>query len=228
MAALTTQRNTSEYATPRRQVIPVEASTKIFLGSMVGVDAAGYAVPATTALRVIGRADRQYNGIPGQNADNSAGAAGAISVEVLVGCFAWDINAGDITQANTDQLCYAVDDHTVSSSSASGARPVAGRIIGLDPISGGVFVDMERDARGTDLITLAAAGVAAAGPVTLAGAIVGQPVKAIFGAPTAGGALLSKIPGTDFEAVISVAGQIQQLAAANLSADTFIFVLGVK
>jgi hypothetical protein len=225
--ALSSSRNTSEYATPRRVTIPVEASTTIYLGSMVGVNAAGNAVPATSALRVVGRAESVFRGIPGADAINT-GAAGAIKIEVLVGCFSWAINASDITQANIDQLCYAVDDQTVSSSNSAGARPVAGRIVALDPSTGGVFVDMGRDARGTDLILLSAAGVAAAGPVTLAGAVVGQPVKAIFGSLTAGGAPIVKIPGTDFESVISVAGQIQQLAAADLHLDTFIFVLGVK
>jgi hypothetical protein len=228
MAALTSQRNTPEYQTPRLQIIPVEASTKIYLGSMVGVNANGNAVPATTALRVIGRAARGFRGIAGQDADNSAGAAGAISIVVEAGCFSWDINASDIAQANVDQLCYAVDDHTVSSSSSSGARPVAGRIVALDPSTGGVFVNMERDARDTALIPLVAAGVAAAGPVTLAGAVIGQPVKLILGSLTAGGPLIAKVPGTDFESVISVAGQIQQLTATDLHLDTFAFILGVK
>ncbi len=230
MAALTSQRNTSEYQTPKRLIVPVEASTTIFLGSIVGVNAAGNAVPCTAAagaLRALGRAVTVFRGIPGADAVN-AGAAGAISIEVEIGCFSWDINSGDITQANLDQLCYAVDDHTVSSSSSSGARPVAGRIIGLDPSTGGVFVDMGRDARGTDLIGLTAAGVAAAGPITLAGAVVGQPVKMVFGTLTAGGPLIAKVPGTDFESVISVAGQVQQLTATDLHLDTFLFVLGVK
>jgi len=74
-------------------------------------------------------------------------------------------------------------------------------------------------------ITFAAAGVAAAGAVTVAGTTVGQRILAIFGAPTAGGALAVKVPGTDFEAVVSVAGQIQQLAAANLSANTYVFIV---
>jgi hypothetical protein len=228
MANLTTQRNTPEYQTPRRLVVPVEASTYIYLGSIVGVDANGYAVPGYSAVRILGRADRVYKGIPGQDANNSSGAAGAISIEVVTGTFSWDINSSDITQANIDQLCYAVDDHTVSSSSNSGARPVAGRIIGLDPASGGVFVDMARDSRASDLILLTAAGVAAAGPITLAGAVVGQPVKAVFGTLTAGGPLIAKVPGTDFESIISVAGQIQQLTATDLHLDTFVFVLGVK
>ena len=48
---------------------------------------------------------------------------------------------------------------------------------------------------------------------------------AVFGAPTAGGALETKVPGTDFEAAVTVAGEIQQLAAGNLSTKTYVFIL---
>jgi hypothetical protein len=229
MAALTAQRNSAEYASPRRLIVPVAASTKIFLGSLVGVDVNGNAVPATSALVVLGRAETVDHGIPGADADNSAGAAGAIKLEVLRGCFSWDINAGDITQANIGQVAFAVDDHTVSSSSNGGARPIAGRIIALDASTGGVFIDSTETSSGVaGVLSLSAAGVAAAGPVTLAGAVVGQKVLLIFGAPTAGGALVAKVPGTDFESVISVAGQIQQLTATDLHLSTFVFVLGTK
>jgi hypothetical protein len=50
----------------------------------------------------------------------------------------------------------------------------------------------------TGLKVLSAAGVASAGPITLTGAAVGDRLIAVFGAPTAGGALAAKIPGTDF------------------------------
>ncbi len=230
--ALTSQRNTPDYQTPRRLIVPVEASTLIYLGSMVGVDANGYAVPAQSAVRILGRAEAVYNGIPGQDANNNSpvtsGAAGAISIEVVVGAFSWDINSSDISQANIGQSCYAVDDHTVSSSSNGGARPFAGRILGLDPQTGGVVVDHARDERGANLNLLSGVGSNGAGACTVTGAVVGQPVKAVFGAATGGGTPIVKVPGTDFEAVVSVAGQVQQLASANLSGDTFIFVLGDK
>jgi hypothetical protein len=75
------------------------------------------------------------------------------------------------------------------------------------------------------LVLKAAAGVAAAGPVTVAGTTVGQRVIAVIGAPTAGGALAVRVPGTDFEAAVSVAGQIQQLTATDLSGSTYVFLL---
>ena len=190
----------------------------------------GNAVPATSAYTVIGRAEKVFRGVPGQDANNSAGAAGAISIEVVRGAFSWDINADDITQGQTSATAaYAVDDHTVSSSRNGGARPTAGTIIGLDPSTGGVFVDSTEISKGVGgILTLVAAGVAAAGPITVAGAVVGQKVLAVFGTLTAGGLIINKVPGTDFEAVVSVAGQIQQLAAADLHLDTFLFLLGTK
>ena len=81
MAALTSARNTPEMADfGRIQVYPVEANTVIYLGAIMALNAAGDAVPAssTTGLRIVGRAERVFNGIPGQNADNTGGAAGAI------------------------------------------------------------------------------------------------------------------------------------------------------
>jgi hypothetical protein len=75
----------------------------------------------------------------------------------------------------------------------------------------------------TGLKTLPAAGVAAAGPITLTGAVVGERVLMVIGAPTAGGTLVA--PESSFESVITVADQIQQTQAANLSANTYVFVL---
>lgn len=73
--------------------------------------------------------------------------------------------------------------------------------------------------------SLAAAGRNGAGLIALAGAAVGDRVRVIFGAPTAGGALANAVPGTDFEAVITVINQVQQINAGNLSANTYVFVI---
>ncbi len=77
----------------------------------------------------------------------------------------------------------------------------------------------------TGIKCLAAAGKNGAGAITLTGAAVGDRLLAVFGAPTAGGALEAKAPGTDFEAAVTVADQIQQSSASNLSANTYIFIL---
>lgn len=63
-------------------------------------------------------------------------------------------------------------------------------------------------------------GAAAAGACTLAGAVVGQRV---LGVVQTNGTVAS----SSFEGVITVAGQIQQTSASNLSANTYLVILGV-
>ena len=94
MAALTNARNTPEMADGgRMRVYPVEANTNVYLGGMVALNAAGNAVPASAtttvanALKVVGRAEYVANGIPGQNAINNPGVAGAISLTARKGVF---------------------------------------------------------------------------------------------------------------------------------------------
>jgi hypothetical protein len=73
---------------------------------------------------------------------------------------------------------------------------------------------------------LSAVGVVAAGPIALAGAAVGDRLVAAFGIPTIGGALLPVVNNASvFEATVTVINQIQQTAALNLSANTYVFLL---
>jgi hypothetical protein len=78
------------------------------------------------------------------------------------------------------------------------------------------------DASALGIYALPIVGNNGAGACTAEGTEVGDQLLAIFGAPTAGGAMLVKVPGTDFEATVSVANELQQRAATNLSADTFV------
>jgi hypothetical protein len=151
MAALTNSRNTPEMAdSGRMRVYPVEANTNIYLGGIVVLNAAGNAVPASAttttanALKVIGRAERVNNGIPGQNALNNPGAAGAISIVVRKGVFMFNQD-GSITAAQVGLNCFALDDNTVTANDrASGATvqqyAVAGQVVAIDS-SGQVWVD---------------------------------------------------------------------------------------
>lgn len=99
---------TRDRATPYREGIeveyPVAASTKIYAGSLVCVNAAGYAVPAadTSGYRFIGVAMEQM--------DNT-GEAGAQSMRVRrAGVFEFD--AASIEATMVGGAMYAVDDHT--------------------------------------------------------------------------------------------------------------------
>jgi hypothetical protein len=128
---------------------PVEASTILYVGALVALDKNGYVVPAQPfgsapldVLKVIGVCNGALYGTPGGDVlnvsgafvpgtTNPAGAAAAILCEIWTGTFLFKINSSDITQAHVGDLCYAVDDQTVSSSDGSNARPVVGKIVGF-------------------------------------------------------------------------------------------------
>lgn len=68
-----------------------------------------------------------------------------------------------------------------------------------------------------------AAGVAAAGAITVTGVKVGDKVLAAFGWVTSTGVVVG-LNTTNFEATVTVANQIQQ-GAADLSANTYLFLV---
>src|ERR1700690_2950055 len=151
MAALTSSRNTPEMADGGRiRVVNVEANTTVFLGSMVAIDAAGNAVPASAtpttgnAQKVIGRAEYLVNGIPAQNAVNNPGVAGALQIAIRKGVFLYSQDSS-ITAAAVGSPCFALDDNNVTATDrASGASvqqyAVAGQVVSIDA-SGEVWVD---------------------------------------------------------------------------------------
>lgn len=135
MVALTKDRNTA-----RRDGVqfndPVAASTRIFAGALVCLNAAGFAVPASTSatLKARGRAEEQV--------DNRDGAAGALRIETRRGVFPFANSAAadEITRADIGNECFIVDDQTVAKTSATDTRSVAGIIRDLD--DAGVWVEI--------------------------------------------------------------------------------------
>jgi hypothetical protein len=114
---------------------PLAAATIIFAGSLVALDAAGNAVPGSvaTTLTAAGRAEEQV--------DNSAGAAGDLSVLVRRGVFQFKNSAGDpIDRTHIGGTAYIEDDETVSATDGTGTRSAAGKIIDLD--SAGVWIEI--------------------------------------------------------------------------------------
>jgi len=113
---------------------PIAAGKKIFGGSLVVLDASGNANPGSAAAGLIadGRAVSQV--------DNTAGSAGALTVDVQKGVFQFaNSSAGDLIDATCIGLaCYIVDDGTVAKTSSSGTRSVAGIVVDVD--SNGVWV----------------------------------------------------------------------------------------
>ncbi len=111
MTPLTRDRATS-YREGIEVEFPVAAATKIYAGSMVCVNAGGYAVPAgdTTGYR--------FAGVALEQVDNSSGADGAEVVRLRrAGVFEFD--GASLTQAKVGIDMYAVDDQTFADASTT-------------------------------------------------------------------------------------------------------------
>ncbi len=130
--ALSAARNTLRKLENETAQYPVAAATTIYKGSMVGL-LAGYLVPMSTAvgLKVIGRSEQTVV---------NAGSAGDEVCNVTRGVFAWLNPSTTITQAMVGQVCYAVDDQSVSATDTLGTKSPAGVIIAVDSTDG-VWVD---------------------------------------------------------------------------------------
>lgn len=135
MAKLTAPRDTNEIMSGATSlVLPVKGSTTIFQGSIVAIDADGFAVPGKKAanLKAAGRAE--------ETVENS-GSDGEAVVRVKRGVFVFDNTAtaaNKITAADVLGPCYMEDDQTVTKS-ATGAS-VAGLVVRVD--DEGVAVEM--------------------------------------------------------------------------------------
>lgn len=131
---LTQGRNTPERTGEILQ-LPVKGSTKIYEGSLVALDA-GYAKPGVEAADIIpaGRAE--------EFVDNSSGLDGDVTIRVRRGCFKFSNDTTDpVTLTHVLGDCYIVDDETVSSSSNTDARSIAGKVIAIE--NDGVWVEIK-------------------------------------------------------------------------------------
>ncbi len=89
-------------------VFPAAASVRIFAGAIVGLNAAGNAVPAGTAGTVC------VVGIAQATVDNRTGQIGDENVSVRRGVFALKAAAAGITRAAYGKPVKAVDDESVA------------------------------------------------------------------------------------------------------------------
>jgi hypothetical protein len=92
---------------------------------------AGLAAPGRTAVGLKPR------GIARSEADNSTGAASAISVTCDKGIFAL-VNDASVLRTHIGGTAYIVDDQTVAATDGGGTRSPAGEIIDVDAV--GVWV----------------------------------------------------------------------------------------
>lgn len=84
---------------------PVAASTTIWKGAMVCINAAGYAVPASDTSGLL-----PVCGVADETVVNS-GAAGAKFIRLQTDAY-FEFNASSITQAMVGDTMYVVDDNT--------------------------------------------------------------------------------------------------------------------
>jgi hypothetical protein len=135
--------------------LPLAAATLIFAGTLVARNADGRAVPAsdTAGLRVIGRAC--------ETVDNSAGAAGDLSINIEPGIFKFANSATAAVDADdVGKLAVVEDDNTVAETSDN--KVAAGRVV--EVASDGVWIDTRYAAFGLRSVPAltSADGVAAA------------------------------------------------------------------
>ncbi len=118
----------------------VAASTTIYPGAIVCLNASGNLVPASTSTTLI--AVGVYDGK--DIVDNSTGAIGDIKLSPRMGVFRFENSAsGDaITKAEIGDDCYLVDDQTVAKTSGSSTRSVAGKIYAVDSLGVWVYLGL--------------------------------------------------------------------------------------
>jgi hypothetical protein len=144
MTALAAERNTDETTTFLAEY-PLSAAVKAYAGGIAVIDGAGNVRPGVTGkgFRCVGRFE--------STADNSNGAAAAISVLVRSGVFQFANSASTdaITKADVGRPCYIVDDQTVAKLSNSGSRSQAGIVFRVDTVGVWVFMAPNQNASGT-------------------------------------------------------------------------------
>jgi hypothetical protein len=127
MVALTTGRATAIRA-GADFVEPVAAGVTIQQGSIVCLNAAGFAVPGSAAATLVAR------GMAKDTVTNAA-ANGAVSVEIERGelyRFANSAAADLIARTEIGKDVFIVDDQTLAKTNGGGARSVAGKCQAVD------------------------------------------------------------------------------------------------
>jgi hypothetical protein len=125
MTALTANRYT-KHRDGMISAHPVEAGAHIFKGSLVCAGSDGYAAPGSDATSTV------FLGIAIEEADNSTGERGALSVRVqAAGVFSF-AKTTSIGQGSLGATVYVKDDQTVGLAADTTNDVPCGRIEGLD------------------------------------------------------------------------------------------------
>lgn len=203
------RRSGSQAVSMRLKSAPVAASTTIYGGSIVAINQDGYAVPASAdpTLFVVG--------VAVATADNSAGAAADVLVDIERGVFS--MNNSSSTSALTDndigRVCYAADDNTVARITAIGTLPPVGKCMGLDGSDVLVEVGLLSQSENVhDLLIVAGADLSTTGQTRF---VALNSSGAVVLAATAGQAALGVLlnaPASGAVAVVRRRGLVRMLA----------------
>jgi hypothetical protein len=191
---------TDNVATPQRDgslVSLTQASNHIYAGSIVAVDSAGKAVPASdaTGLKVVGRAEVASDNV------TAATYSATKALNVRRGVFRW-ANGGSFTDAHVGDLAYVADDQTVTTAASVTYDIVAGVIIDVD--TDGVWVD-----------TFAVGGQGAASVTTFTASGTGN----ITGNATLGGTL-AVAGATIITGATTITGAVTAVGNAAIGGNT--------
>lgn len=115
--------------------LPVSASTTIYKGTMVCLDADGYAVPAADTSG--------YSGVVGvalEGRNNSSGSDGATKVPIISGRV-FRFTATSLAQTDVGQIMYVVDDQTIDDDPGSTNKIPAGFLVEfVSTTAGKIFI----------------------------------------------------------------------------------------
>lgn len=221
MTALTTYRDTKRMGDDVHPTIysyPIADNVKIFKGSMVGINAAGQAIPASTsAVKVVGIAEASIdNTILGH-------VAAMFDVPVRAGTFKLVNGAGvdALTVADLGNPCYALDDQTLNRTSANGTRPYAGIVKKVE--ASGVYVQIDIGGEfnpALDIMLVAAADLRTSQYFIVKVDSAGKAALAAAGDAAVG--VLQNAPNASEIAIVRVAGRTKIVTAATPAAGSLV------
>lgn len=210
MAAASQSRDTVEAKGSLAQY-PVAASTTIYAGTLVAVNASGYAVPASAslAITVIGRAEKTVT----NTSAAGFGSAGALDVLVRKGTFFLTCSGAGISSVG--KMAYVVFDNEVALTDGSGTRPPAGKIVKYD-------ADTSSNTYGQVAVEIGMPSLSDG--AAAAGGVLDLRVDGVVTANVAD--LAAFAVGTNTDGLTHVEGNVVALVAQSTAAQNGLYLVG--
>lgn len=220
--------------TPTRSLeklaIGVYTGSVIYAGALVAVNSSGYAVAASDAASI------QVIGCAAEKVDETGKASGTDNITILMGTFRYK-NGDTVTDANIGDICYVVDDQTVSVTNSGSNAAIAGIVADVD--SDGVWVLTRHiDRTAGSFTTLAASGaatlsstLAVSSGATLSSTLGVNGVSSLHGTTIAGNATVTTnltVSGTANIAGATTLSNTLAVAGASTITGAGTFAAGVN